>query len=120
GDLRTVDVPAGEVGVHRVTLVRGVDSPVEAGILTVHIGKDVRLDQRVVHGGVERRGVVGGAAFDDDLVQLVVPRLARGRGHGVERLLGVLRLQVGLRAVDGYKGQSDLDVHRGTGEVRES
>ena len=71
-------------------------------IFAIHVLDDVRMDQQVVHGGIENRLIVVRPAFHHHTRQIVVPHLAGCRTHFVEieiRLFGV-HIQAGIFDAD--------------------
>ena len=71
-------------------------------IFAIHVLDDVRMDQQVVHGGIENRLIVVRPAFHHHTRQIVVPHLAGNRTHFVEieiRLFGV-HIQAGILDAD--------------------
>ncbi len=94
--LRTVDIPAGEVGVLGMACCHGMNVSIKADILVIDIRENIRLEQRVVHRRIEGRELARGTAADLDLAQPVIPRLCGLGMNGVEVVIRIFPVDVGL------------------------
>ena len=107
--LRTVDVPAGEVRVLRVLMrADAMGLAVEAAVFAVRIAEKVRMERGVVQRGAEDASLVAAATGDRDAREPVVPCAARARAHVREctrrRILGG---EVRARVLDADVGNAD-------------
>ncbi len=78
-------------------------------IFAVHVLQDVRMDERMVEGGVEDGLLLFGAAGNADAPQLLLPGLFRRIADGREVKAGLLRIQILPRIVDAHEGNAHLD-----------
>src|SRR5258707_15438009 len=83
--------------------------PIKADILVIDIRENIRLEQRVVHRRIEGRELARGTAADLDLPQPVIPRLSGLAMSGVEVVILIFPVDVGLCVGDADEGKSDLD-----------
>ncbi len=115
---RAVGVPGGKgrvIGMAR----RVVNLLVGTAIGTVHVAEKIRVNVRMIQRGVERlrRRLVAGAEVDPR--ELIVPRFLCGGACAVEIPRGDFRMQVGARAFEAHRRETDLDEERLTGDDRE-
>ena len=108
--------PSAEVRVLRA--LRAFDamhSPIESGVLAVHVAVDVGMQQRVVQRRVERGELVGRAALDADAAERAVPGGRGTAGHLVDIGARVLGAQVGARVREADVRDAHAHVHRPAG-----
>src|SRR5258707_7568768 len=86
---------------------------IKADVLAIDIRENIRLEQRVVHCRIEGRELARGTAADLDLAQPGIPRLCGLGMNGVEVVIRIFPVDVGLCVGDADEGKSDLDGDSG-------
>src|SRR6185437_12860212 len=107
--LAAVDVPAAKHGAFCI-VGTFVGVTVGAGIGTVDIGEDARVEQRVIERGIEHGSFLRGAAIDAHLVERLRPPGPRLPVYEIEVPAGNLGVQVIPRPFDAH--ERDAGLHR--------
>src|SRR5947209_19284517 len=86
---------------------------IEADVLTVDIGEDVRLQKHVVQRCVKRHLLGSGPPADLDLAQPAVPHLVSLLTHLIEVTACILLIHIGPGIRNTDKGESNLNSNGG-------